>query len=390
MRRFLQAIAIAISPAMPLVAASSSGNAAMTAIAEIGAPPWACYSDNRQYKPRMYVANLLTIEEQKNAGRTIADALSSKFLQDGHFEVVSRKEINNDISPYFKKNPSIEEYKAIVTTLGNDKHAECIILGQIAKSSSRAKVLIRLQMIAPATGETRYSTEQEIEGKDIPAFTDRSGNTFLAYFQTTPLRADIQAPPRQVRESKMAKYTFSGWGGYNLIHVDSTTRSALDIVESIPGSSSKLGGIGGGSDGWMRFSPSLELGGGVAFLPLYQYKYDRTIGNVTTKYDFNIRYMPVMLQARVITDMGFYAGVGVGFFFGISNVSVSVRDNTTGISAAGTATAGGSAFGANIMLGWQVPISDALGVDLGVKGWFIAEDGTGIAATPYAGMVLKF
>lgn len=97
-----------------------------------------------------------------------------------------------------------------------------------------------------------------------------------------------------------------------------------------------------------------------------------------------------MAQARFISSAGFYIGAGVGFYLGISSVSVTQRDSTTGLSVSGTASGAGSAVGANLMLGWQIALGEQLAIDIGVKGWFMTASGSGVSATPYAGISLRF
>lgn len=347
-----------------------------------------CPKELTDTKPKVYIATFLVTYGKKEMGQAISDSIAEKFSADGRFVLVPRADVHEEMKAVLsKKNMKVEDYLRIATEQAAEHKADCLIFGKISKKGEQISFLVRMADVA--SGENRIKKDDEVERSEAGAYFENLGDGLVKYFVTVP--QIVAAPPAAPEPRKQQhQFTATAWGGYNFIKVDSTTQSVFDILDSVSGSTSKLGGVGGGADAWMRLSEIFEVGGGLAFLPLYQYKYDQTVGTITTNYNFDVRYLPIMAQARFISSAGFYIGAGVGFYLGISSVSVTQRDSTTGLSVSGTASGAGSAVGANLMLGWQIALGEQLAIDIGVKGWFMTASGSGVSATPYAGISLRF
>lgn len=324
-------------------------------------------------------------------GDQVSDAIAEKFAADGRFDLVSRDDVHAEMQRVWKdKSMKVEKYLTMATEQAAEHKADCLVFGKISKKGNQITFLVRMADVE--TGENRVKRDDDMDRSEAGAYFENLGTSLVSYFVTAPqpvaqpVPVAYEPPPR----GDSTRFTLVGWGGQSFISVDATTQKVFDTLKSISGSTSAQGGVGGGAEGWLRVGSNFELGVGIAYLPLFQYKYAETIGSITTTFDFNVNYLPFMAQMRFISRIGIYLGVGAGFYIGASDLTLTQRNNTTGLTVTAKGTGSGSALGFNALLGWQIPLGDTLGLDIGAKGWYITADGSGVAASFHGGIALRF
>jgi len=358
----------------------SAATAVGTAVASPTATPQACGSDITGTKPKIYIANFLVTYGQKSMGRLVADNIAFKFETDDRFEIIPRKIINKEMSPYFKKSLQAEEYLNLAVTLAGEKQADCVIFGKISKSGTKISFLVRMASVA--TGENRKKIDQDVDRKEASAFFENTSNELVAYFSAAqPPPAPAPEPPPKKPNSSA---TLAFWGGYNFFFPDTQAQQYIDLMKTIPNSTNRVGGISGGVDLWLRAVDGIDLGLGVGYLSIWQYKFTYTSSPNTFIYDESIRVVPVTGQLRFISDIGLYLAAGVGYYVAVGEGTVTVN----GIKATGSASE--SAFGVNGALGLQVKLGDTATMELGAKFWYVFIEGTGPQVTPFGGFGFRF
>lgn len=347
--------------------------------ADIFALPTAqgCSSQIAGAKPKIYIANFLVTYGKKTMGRLIADNIAFRFESDDRFELVSRKTIDKEMSSLFKKKLKAEEYLNLAVSLAAEHQADCVIFGKIGKTGGKISFLVR--MAAVATGENKIKVDEDVDRKEASAFFERTGESLVAYFNAAP--PPVVAEPPKKTESKGV---LAFWGGYNFFFPDSQAQRYIDIMKTLPNSTNNQGGISGGADLWIRATNGVDVGLGLGYVSLWQYKFSYTSGGSTLSYDESIRMLPIIAQLRFISGAGLYLSFGAGYFVGIGEGTVTVN----GIKS--TASASNSSFGVNAALGWQIKLGEGAVFNLGAKFWYVFVDGTGPQITPFAGFGFRF
>ena len=327
----------------------------------------ACAAQIGAAKPKIYIANFLVTYGKKTMGRLIADNIAFRFEHDERFEVISRKTSDKEMSPMFKKNLKAEEYLNLAVSLASQHQADCVIFGKIGKKGSKISFLVRMASVT--TGENRIKVDEDVDKKEASAFFERTGDSLVAYFSAPPAApaAVIEPPPE-----KGPKTVLVFWGGYSFLSLSSADQVTYDFLKSIPGTSTSLGGIAGGSDVWVPVSKHVDIGGGLSYLSIFNLSYGSS--------SLNTSYVPVMAQVRFISNAGLFIGFGLGYFVG----------NTTASGSDFYQTTTASAFGTHANLGWQISLGSGAALVFGGKFWYIFETNAPIIATPYGGFAFKF
>lgn len=334
----------------------------------------ACSNQMGLTKPKVYIANFLVTYGKKTMGRLIADNIAFRFENDERFELISRKTVDKEMSPMFKKTLKGEEYLNLAISLAAQHQADCVIFGKIGKKGSKISFLVR--MAAVATGENKIKVDEDVDKKEASAFFERTGDSLISYFSAAPvIAAPVEAP-----KTESSKAVLMFWGGYNFFFPNTDSQRIIDLYKLLPNTTSTLGGISGGADLWLRVANGFDFGAGIAYLSIWQYKY---ISSGST-YEKDVRFLPVMAQIRFISGAGLYLMAGFGYFTSLTTETIT----TSGISVSGSAS--DSAFGINAGLGWQIKLGTSVTMDIGAKFWYILDRSPGELLTPYGGFGFRF
>lgn len=358
----IAAFALALSGLMPLAAAN-------------------CEPEIGNERPRIYVATFLVPEGKNSLGDKVSDNIADKFKNDGRFEVFPREIVSRQMSKVSEGKMATGAYLELAMKLATENSADCVVFGKVTRSGNEVTFLVRMASVS--TGENRRKVDETMARSAASDYFDNLGDSLVSYFSapSAQILPIAEVPAERGGKSQM---TISLWGGYNWIYADSKTRDALDLVDKTTGGKSTLGGVGGGADVWQRLKNGMEIGGGIAYLPLYSYKYSSTSGGSTTTFDYDVNFLPAAFQLRFVGASGLYAGVGVAYFISMASVKVAID----GISS--QASASSSTLGLVGLTGWQIQTAEKFGINLGTKLWFIPEDGGGWSLTPFAGFFVRF
>jgi hypothetical protein len=338
----------------------------------------ACSNQLGVAKPKVYIANFLVTYGKKTMGRLIADNIAFRFENDERFELISRKTVDKEMSPMFKKTLKGEEYLNLAISLAAQHQADCVIFGKIGKKGSKISFLVR--MAAVATGENKIKVDEDVDKKEASAFFERTGDSLISYFSAAPvIAAPVEAP-----KTESSKAVLMFWGGYNFFQTDSQSQRVIDIMKTIPSSTSELGGISGGADLWIRLAQGVDLGFGVAYISIWKYKYTYVSGGNTLGYDVDVKYLPITAQIRFISGVGLYLAGGAGYYTSLADENLTVNGTKV------TATSSASSFGVNGSVGWQIKLGSSATMDLGAKFWYPLENGGGYSITPFGGFGFRF
>ena len=338
----------------------------------------ACSNQLGVAKPKVYIANFLVTYGKKTMGRLIADNIAFRFENDERFELISRKTVDKEMSPMFKKTLKGEEYLNLAISLAAQHQADCVIFGKIGKKGSKISFLVR--MAAVATGENKIKVDEDVDKKEASAFFERTGDSLISYFSAAPvIAAPVEAP-----KTESSKAVLMFWGGYNFFQTDSQSQRVIDIMKTIPSSTSELGGISGGADLWIRLAQGVDLGFGVAYISIWKYKYTYVSGGNTLGYDVDVKYLPITAQIRFISGVGLYLAGGAGYYTSLADENLTVNGTKV------TATSSASSFGVNGSVGWQIKLGSSATMDLGAKFWYPLENGGGYSITPFGGSGFRF
>lgn len=340
-----------------------------------------CEANIGAERPRIYVATFLVADGKAGLGEKISDNIAIKFINDGRFDVIPRETVVQQMSALSRSKMQTQAYLELSSRLAVENSADCVVFGKITRRGDEVTFLVR--MAAVTSGENRRKVDETVPRAEASEYFDKLGDSLVSYFETAPGVVAAESEPRQ-HEPRKSGATLSLWGGYNWIYVDSKTRDTLDLVDRTTGGKSTIGGIGGGADLWLPLQPNVQLGGGIAYLPLYSYKYSSSSGGSTTTFDYDVNFVPAVFQIRLLSTSGLYAGAGVAYFMSFASAKVSIDGLSANVSAAG------STLGLVGIAGWQIGQNSSVGLDLGSKVWYVPEDGAGWAATPYAGIFIKF
>ncbi|MCB1199007.1 MAG: hypothetical protein KDK41_00070 [Leptospiraceae bacterium] len=175
---------------------------------------------------------------------------------------------------------------------------------------------------------------------------------------------------------KRSEHSAGAWGGYSVALGAEPIRNNISLADAQNGSSTS-GGFAFGLEAW-HHGKMFDFGAATAWLPFYSVKFDdrRTVG-VTTSYDYSLRYIPVLVQARFFPVQNLYLGAGAGLMLAQGGTSVT----TTG-SAVVPAAAYNNAAGFNILTGYSVEIAENLNVEIFGRFYFILESGVGAIFVP--------
>lgn len=338
-----------------------------------------CSSQIAGAKPKIYIANFLVTYGKKTMGRLIADNIAFRFESDDRFELISRKTIDKEMSSLFKKKLKAEEYLNLAVSLAAEHQADCVIFGKIGKTGGKISFLVRMASVA--TGENKIKVDEDVDRKEASAFFERTGDSLVAYFNAAPVAV---TPVAETPKRDSSKATLMFWGGYNIFFTDSSSQRFIDIMQTIPSSTSELGGISGGADLWIRLTQGVDLGFGIAYLSIWKYKFSYVSGGNTLGYDVNVRYLPITAQIRFISAVGLYLAAGAGYYTSLADENLTVN------GAKVTATNSASSFGVNGSVGWQIKLGSTATMDLGAKFWYPLENGGGYSLTPFAGFGFRF
>jgi hypothetical protein len=361
--------------AIPLAAqdtAASTGNPA-TASARSE-----CSPEIGGGKPKIYIANFFVTYGKKTMGRLIADNIAFRFENDERFELIPRKTVDKEMSPLFKKKLAAEDYLSQAVSLAATHQADCVIFGKIGKKGSQISFLVRMASVA--TGENKVKVDQDVDRKDASTFFEKTGDSLTAYFNAAPA-APIAVTPLP---AKIPKAIITAWGGYDFLLLSSTNQTLYDAYKAVPNSTTALGGISGGLDVWIPIREGIDIGGGVGYLAISNYKVSGTIGSDTVDLESTVSYLPIMGQIRFISGIGIFAGLGAGYYTSIADQTYTIN----GIKA--SASTSGSAFGISANVGWQISLGSRAALNLGGKFWHIFDSDAPEIFTPYAGISVKF
>ncbi|MFZ5629799.1 MAG: hypothetical protein ACOY5B_11765 [Spirochaetota bacterium] len=340
-----------------------------------------CEPEIGNERPRIYVATFLVPEGKNSLGDKVSDNIAQKFINDGRFEVIPRGVVSQQMRKVSEGKMATAAYLELAMKLATQNGADCVVFGKVTRNGNDVTFLVRMASVS--TGENRRKVDETMPRTAASDYFDNLGDSLVSYFsapsgQISPL---AELPAGRGGRSPMS---ISLWGGYNWIYVDAKTRDTLDLVDKTTGGKSTVGGVGGGADVWLRTKNGMEIGGGIAYLPLYSYKYSSTSGGSTTTFDYDVSFLPAAFQLRFLSASGLYAGAGVAYFVGMASAKVTVDGLTAQASTAG------STLGLVGLTGWQIQAAEKFGINLGTKLWLIPEDGGGWSLTPFAGFFVAF
>ena len=170
------------------------------------------------------------------------------------------------------------------------------------------------------------------------------------------------------------------WGGYSIAR-----SSAYDALDSqftllntlatangyaVTGSGGTRGGIAFGGDFWVGVLPKVDLGLGVAYMPLYALDWTATKGTSSIAMSGTIGAIPIMAQAKVSLLAGLYVGAGLGYALGTGTVKAVANGLTT------SATAQGSVGAMMAMIGYDVISAGVVKFGLEVRYYIMLDTST--------------
>lgn len=143
------------------------------------------------------------------------------------------------------------------------------------------------------------------------------------------------------------------WGGYNLSGGYSDLDTALTGLDTTykasgyttNGATSKTGGVAFGADAWAGLAamPGLDIGLGLAYLPIYSLDFSATKTGASASMKGDITAIPVLAQARLVLG-SFYVAAGAGYSIGSGKIT------TTATSGSVTSTATSASTGSALTL----------------------------------------
>jgi hypothetical protein len=205
------------------------------------------------------------------------------------------------------------------------------------------------------------------------------------------IHAQEPAPPQDPDLNPTRDLAVNIWGGYNIAVLGPAAQSTVDSANTVAGSSTNRGGLSAGADFWMQFQ-GFELGGGFAYMTIYEYSYTQTTTIGTTmsmaKLHYSLNYLPIFVQGRRFLTEYFYAGAFVGYYIGLVNSTSTSTVNGVAITT-DTSTAGGT-LGIGIMLGFEIKLEGNITLDLGVRAAQLIERGIGQSIMPNVGVTFRF
>lgn len=173
-----------------------------------------CNAEIRGNKPKVYIGNFFVTYGKKDMGKAIGDYMAERFQADGRFELVSRDEINEEMTPLLKKkNLKPGDYLTGTLALAVAKNADCVIFGKISKKGEQVSFLVRMASVV--SGENVRKVDSDVERKDALQFLEGVGDQFVAYFVAAP---PVVAQPIDEKPKKSGdkKFYLGGTGNFSL------------------------------------------------------------------------------------------------------------------------------------------------------------------------------
>jgi len=183
--------------------------------------------------------------------------------------------------------------------------------------------------------------------------------------------------PEALSALSISGASISPWAGYNVAKssVYDTLDSQYNNLNSlatasgytVSGKGGSKGGLAFGGDLWMKISPKIDIGFGIAYLRFYGIQWGATNTPNSLELSGTIGALPVLAQGKANLFAGLYLGLGLGYALGNGIILQKINETTA------QTTSQMNAGALMAMMGYDVVSTASVKVGLEVRFYMVLD-----------------